>query len=205
MADQVLLYISAATDLQLERDVLGRAVTEIPTTLGWRTVLSPAGNGPVDMEAVMRADVHLLLLGGDIRAPIGWEWLLARRAGRSPWLFLKQGIRRTSAADRFRHDVAADALWSPFADVDDLRHKVLRLLVNHILDHVVHYALSPEEMARLQIWRDDLDKAASPAGAYGGTGESSVILSRERFVPSRGVLIDPNKPGSAHKPMDQND
>lgn len=190
MANQIVLYISAASDLQAERDLLGRAVAEIPTTLGWRTVFSPEGNGLVDMEAVMNADVHLLLLGGDIRAPIGLEWLLARRAGRMPCLFLKQGIRRTAAAERFIRDVAVDVKWTPFGDDDNLRRTVLRILADHILDRAVHYILTPEEMARLEAWHSDLDKPSSPADAYGGTGESSVILSRERFMPRNGVLIE---------------
>ena len=71
MADRLLLYISAASDLRAEREVLGRAVTEVPVSLAWRVVHSPGGDEPVDVDAVSRADVHLLLLGGDIRAPVG--------------------------------------------------------------------------------------------------------------------------------------
>ena len=33
MVDTLLLYISAASDMEHERDILGRAVTEIPVTL----------------------------------------------------------------------------------------------------------------------------------------------------------------------------
>ena len=89
MADRVLLYISAASDLALEREVLSRAITEIPTSLGWRITQTPIGDEPLDLEAAAQADLHLLILGGDIRAPVGVEWLAARRAGRIPTLFLK--------------------------------------------------------------------------------------------------------------------
>ena len=82
MADQVNLYVSAAADLEHEREILGRAVTEIPVTLGWRIVQSPLRDDPVDLVAVVEADVHLVIMGGDIRAPIGREWMAARRAGR---------------------------------------------------------------------------------------------------------------------------
>jgi hypothetical protein len=44
-------------------------------------------------------------------------------------------------------------------------------------------------MARLETWRGELDKTAKPEDAYSSAGESSVILSRERFVPKDGVLI----------------
>ena len=48
----VVFYISAASDLELEREVLGRAASEVPVDVGWRVVQSPAGNGPVDLEAI---------------------------------------------------------------------------------------------------------------------------------------------------------
>jgi hypothetical protein len=41
MADEVLVYVSAAPDLQREREILSRAVTEVPVPLGWRVVQSP--------------------------------------------------------------------------------------------------------------------------------------------------------------------
>ena len=71
----------SAADLEPERDLLAWAVTEVPVTLGWRIVQSPGGDEPADLETVAQADVHLLLLGSDIRAPIGQEWIAARRAG----------------------------------------------------------------------------------------------------------------------------
>jgi len=192
MADQVLLYISAAADLQHERDILGQAVTEIPTSLGWRVVLSPGSNDVVDLDAVLNAGVHLLLLGGDIRAPVGLEWTVARRASRMPLPFYKTGILQTSAARSFIRDVAIETTWQPFSDGEDLRRKALRVLVDHILQRVVYYALSLEETERLQIWRADLDKSSAPSETHGGTGESSVILSRDHIVTSGGILIEPN-------------
>lgn len=73
MVDEILVYISATPDLQQEREIPGRAVTEIPVALGWRVVQSPSGDEPADLNAAARADVHTLLLGSDIRAPIGLE------------------------------------------------------------------------------------------------------------------------------------
>jgi hypothetical protein len=73
MADRILLYISAASDLALEREVLSRAIVEIPTSLAWRIKQTPVGDEALDLEAVAVADVHLLLFGGDIRAPVGAE------------------------------------------------------------------------------------------------------------------------------------
>ncbi len=194
MADTLLLYISAASDLRAEREVLGRAVTEIPVSLAWRVVHSPRGDEPVDAEAVSRADVHLLLLGSDIRAPIGQEWRLALRAGRQPVPLLKQDILRTPAGQSFQRFVQEAATWRPFRDPAGLRRQFLALLAAHLVERAIYYRLSPLEVARLEEWRRGLESAPSH-GEEGerGAGESGVILSRERFVPSEGVLIGPKQ------------
>ncbi|MGC9347171.1 MAG: hypothetical protein ACP5JG_03440 [Anaerolineae bacterium] len=195
MADQILLYISAAADLDLEREVLGRAVTEVPVDISWRVVLSPPGNGQVEREALRSADVHVLVMGGDIRAPIGLEWQVAREAGRQPVTLLKDGILRTPAGQRFVRMVRADAGWAPFHDAAELRQKVLMVLADHILANAVRYVLSPEELSRLQRWHERLtgSTASVDEETRGGAGESSVHLSRERFTPSGGVLIEPSE------------
>ncbi len=191
MANQVVFYISAASDLEVEREILGRAVTEVPVDLGWRVVQSPAGNGPVDLEAITHAGVHVVLMGSDIRAPIGLEWQVARQAGRRPVAFLKQETLRTPAGQDFVRAIRHTQSWVPFADGAELRRKVLELLAEHLLNHAVHYVLKPEEMATLSSWRDGLAKESEAVDeeTRGGAGESSVILSRERFMPSGGVII----------------
>jgi hypothetical protein len=190
MADQILLYISAAPDLEREREIMGRAVTEIPVTLGWRIVQSPGRDDPVDASAVSGADVHLLLLGSDIRAPIGLEWVTARRVGHWPVPFLKQNVLRTPAGESFIHYIREQTNWHPFKDAAELRLKVLRLLAGHILERATYYALSVEELARLQAWRSQLESVSSTVDeAHSGTGESGIVLSRERYVPSEGILI----------------
>jgi hypothetical protein len=191
MADRILLYISAASDLALEREVLGRATTEIPTSLGWRITQTPVASEPLDLAAVAAADVHLLIMGGDIRAPVGAEWLAARHAGRLPTLFLKQDAHHTPAAQIFIRDLERYADWRPFDDAADLRRQVLALLTEHILNHASHYRLRPEEFEKLHAWRKQFETTdKKPVDkTRGGAGASSVILSTERFTPSEGKLI----------------
>jgi hypothetical protein len=191
LSDRVSVYVSAASDLEEEREVLGRAVTEVPVSLGWRIVQSPLKDEPVDLEAVVQANVHLFLLGSDIRAPVGQEWLVAGRMARRPELFLKKGVLRTPAAQDFIRFVGEQAGWREFSSGNELRGKVLRLLVAHILAEADRYALSPVELTRLQACRSDLERLPSSPGEdmRGGAGESGVVLSRDRYVPSEGVLV----------------
>jgi len=205
MADRVLLYISAAPDLALEREVLSRAITEIPTSLGWRITQTPIGDEPLDLEAAAQADLHLLILGGDIRAPVGVEWLAARRAGRIPTLFLKQSAHHTPAAAFFIHDLERYAAWRPFDDAADLRRQVLTLLVEHILNHAIHYQINPDEFEKLRTWRKQLETPEKQPvdKTRGGAGASSVILSPERVISSEGKLVggtrSKRKASSPHK------
>lgn len=206
MIDKLFLYISAAQDLERERDLLSRAVVDIPTSLGWRIVQSPIRGEPVDLELVTRADLHLVLLGGDIRAPIGLEWLTARRSGRSPALFLKKEIPRTPAAQSFMRYVEGQSNWQSFKDLPDLRDQALRLISSHLLARADYYSISSAEYERLQDWIEQIEAqqremSVEPRGV---TGESSVIFSPERYMPSEGVLLEePKESGEPGEPGDQ--
>ena len=193
MADEILVYISAAADLQPEREILGRAVTEVPVTLGWRVVQSPPGDEPADLDAAADADVHILLLGSDIRAPIGREWVAARRAGRQPLPFLKQGVLQTPAAQSFQRFIEEQVAWRPFRGASELRRQVLKLLADHILIRAHYYALSPPELTGLQAWRSEIERPGHSVdeATQGGAATSGVVLSPQRYVPSEGVLVQP--------------
>lgn len=191
MADVLLLYISAAANLELEREVLNRSITEIPTTLAWRIVLTPLTAGEPDLHAIADADVHLLLLGSDVRAPVGVEWLAARRAGHMPTLWLSASVAHTQAAQAFAHELGRYATWHRYADVAELRRQVLLHLTQHILSHRKHYGLSDKEYETLNTWRKELagKKRDKVDQTRGGAGDSGIILSAERYIPTDGVLL----------------
>ena len=189
----VNLYISAALDLELEREILGRAAAEIPVTLGWRIFQSPAHGEPVNLEAVVRADVHLLLLGSDIRAPIGLEWRTARRAGKIPVLFLKNDALRTPAGQDFRRYVAQEQEWRTYQDIPGLHRQALGLLCEVLIGRAIDFNLQPQEFERLKEWRKELDAAGKQDidDTRAGAGDSGVILSPEQAASAGGILLQP--------------
>jgi len=189
--DPIIFYISAASDLEAEREVLGRAVTEVPVDLGWRVVQSPAGNGPVDFEAIASADLHVVLMGGDIRAPIGLEWQVAHQTGRRPAVYLKENTLRTPSGQDFIRLVRQVQTWERFEDGADLRRRVLMRLADYLVDHAAAFVLSPDQIAGLISWREALATSteAVDEDLRGGAGESSVILSREGIETQGGVVI----------------
>lgn len=192
MSKAVLFYISAASDMDLEREILGRAVADVPGDLEFRVVQSPDGNGLVDVDAISSADVHILVMGGDIRAPVGLEWQLARQAGRHPVGFLRRGTLRTPAGQDFVRFVARVQVWEGFDSGTMLRIKVLMLLANHILAHAGRHGLTADEIVRLHMWREALTTSPQAVDTVtrGGAGESSIVLSRRRIVTAGGVLLE---------------
>lgn len=202
MADTIRLYISAAPHLHLEREVLSRATTEVPTTLAWRIVQTPSGGEAADLEAAAQADLHILILSDDIQAPLGAEWLAARRAGRSQALFLRKNVPRTPAGTAFVREMEQRAVWRLYQDAADLRRQVLELLVEHILSSATYYELSATEAERLSEWQAQLRAANRQAvdPTLGGAGASSVVLSVERYVPSEGRLVESPSPPAEAEP-----
>jgi hypothetical protein len=193
MVDKLRLYISAASDLRFERDVLARAITEIPTSLGWTITQTPGADHEPDLEAVAQANFHLLILGSDIQAPVGLEWATARRAGNQVTLLYKSSALQTQAAQAFVREVARFGRWHAFADAFELRWRALRLLVDHILANSARYEIGSQEAEKLRAWRKTLDAQAREKKAVndtrGGAEESAVILTTERFIPSEGRLL----------------
>ena len=182
----VTIYISAASDLMAEREALGRTIAGLPVSLAWRVVQTPVGDEPLDLEALRAADLYILVMGGDIRAPVGLEWHVARRAGRPAVAFLKEGIPRTPAGQVFIHD--ADVSWQPFTDAADLSHRVERVLAEHLIEQATRYLLTPVEIEALESLRKgEKEQEETPEGE--GAGRSAVILSRERFTPGEGTIV----------------
>ena len=64
-----------------------------------------------------------------------------------------------------------------------------------------YYSLSSAEYDSLQAWINQLEEPQGEVGdeLHGVTGESSVILSPERYVPSDGILIEKPQGSGEHE------
>lgn len=186
--DTVTIYVSAAPKLAAERDALARTIADLPVTLAWRIVQTPAQAEPLDRETLQAADLHVLVMGSDIRAPVGLERALVRRAGRPTVAFLKRGVLHTPAGQAFVRQT--DVEWQRYTDVADLRRQVQRLLAEHLLRHAAQYALTSLEVEQLDALREGEAEGAKENGEREVADHSAMILSRERFEPSEGVIVE---------------
>lgn len=103
--------------------------------------------------------------------------------------FLKQDVARTPAGHVFVSQ--AEVAWHRFTDAADLGRQVQRVLAEHLLHHATHYALTLIEVEQLEALRaTEAGKETEEPAAGEGAGSSAVILSRERFVPREGVVVN---------------
>jgi hypothetical protein len=183
----VTIYISAAPDLRVERDMLARTIAELPISLAWRIQQTPAEGESVDRESLRQAEVHILIMGGDIRAPVGLEHDIVQHVGRPAFAFLKRDVIRTPAGRVFAKQ--PDISWRPFVDARDLSRQVQHVLSEHLVRHAPRYALTPDEVESLRALLHDEAEGEEPAEGR-GADHSAVVLSRDRFVPHEGKLVD---------------
>lgn len=184
----VTIYISAASDLMAERETLARMVAELPVTLAWHIAQTPVSQtDSLDTEALQVADLHFLLMGTDIRAPVGLEWYIAGRFQRPSVAFLKRDVPRTPAGQVFIRDTRVD--WQPFAGAADLSRQVQLVLAEHLVRYAPRYALTPNEVTQLEALAA-ADTAVEQPALGEEAGHSAVILSRERYEPNEGIVVD---------------
>lgn len=188
MVDTFKLFVSAADDLSPEREIIGHLVTEIPVTLGWQINLSPTGKSLDNAQLVMDADFHLIVIGEDIRAPVGYEWQVSRRAGKLPPFFIKQGLKRTMAAADFLKTISNYPKLHDYTLLSNFRTRILNQIGNYIITRADYFELKPAEFENINNFVQDLEDI-EPNILDHVTGEDSILLTRERFIPKDGILI----------------
>jgi len=191
-AHRLRLFVSAGADLEAEHEAIGRGVAHIPVpSLGWAIGRTPRRREPqfVAWEEIAAADLFLLILGRDIKAPVGVELLAARRAGRQV-LAYRKNVRRTQAAEAFAREAAVD--WIEY----DVPREVARLaqvaLVETVLAQGPARRLPPVERDTLRGFLEGLRRGkveTPPLEETGGAGGGGVILVPGKDLPPGGVLV----------------
>jgi len=190
VVDTLKLFISAAGDLPEERELIGHIVTELPATHGWQINLSPLGKNLENKDQILEADHHFIIFGEDIRAPIGYEWHISRTIGRQPPLFIKQNIPRTIAGGDFLKGIYNYPFQIPYTSLAEFRKLVLRNIGKHLIKYAHKFDLKKMEIENITNFIEQLEDI-EPNLIDNVTGEDSIILTRERFTPKNGVLIQP--------------
>ena len=188
--ERARLYVSISPDLGHEREVMGRAVAGLPVDVGWEVSYTPGptDRNPVDPMTAAAADVYVLALGADIRAPMGVEWTAARRARLTPLALLKE-VSRTPAAQEFVK--TGDIAWVSFKLASEVTPKLQLCLYQAILDRAARFQLTTPEWSTLQEFVKGLqEKPTSPAeDTRQGAGQGGVIFAPSREAGKGGIVV----------------
>lgn len=185
MATSMRLFISGGPDLEPAREVLGRALAELPINVGWVIKRTP------DVDAVAECHAFLLLLGADIVAPVGWELYWARRTEK-PVVAFRQEVMRTPACHVFMQDNAG-LDWHGFADYAALRRSAMRALGTFLLSEPQRYGLTIPEIVALQGHVQSLAQTPAPVAPgspkVAGAGGGGVIFAPGKDLPPGTQII----------------
>jgi hypothetical protein len=195
MTSRLKVFVSVGPDLEMEREVVGKAIAELPLSVGWVIKHTPlrGESGEPAMEAVSTCDFYALLVGADITAPMGAELHVARRSGKRIVAFLKE-TSRTPAAYVFVKRLPEE--WQRFSEQRELERLFRRSLVDQILERPESLGISVADWEALSVLSTELADETSPpheeepVPRHGGAGSDAVIVSPTRDVPSGGVLVD---------------
>jgi hypothetical protein len=191
MSDSVRVYVSAGPELEPEREAIGRALAEFPINLGWEIKRTPRIGERTGVESAGHCDAFVLLFASDIRAPVGWERMIAKQTGRFCLAFLRRGALQTPAGRQFVRELKTE--WRPFDTGQDLARQLMEALSVHVLEHWQRFRLSAQEWERLSSFVARLrgeEIVEGPEAEPAGAGEGGVILAPGRNVPRGGVVVD---------------
>ncbi len=132
MADLLHLFVSIGPDLELEREYIGQAVARLPGSLAWQITYTPAPGEarPPDPHLLQDIAFYAIILGRGITAPMGWELLSARRAGKQPLAYAKD-VSRTLAAMDFA--ARSELAWTEYKEAGELLHLVQEALAKALV------------------------------------------------------------------------
>ena len=187
MTTRVRLFISAGPGEDPARELLGRALAELPVNIGWVIKRTP------DVDSVPECHLVALVLGADIWAPVGLELWWARRTEK-PILAYRSDALRTPAGQVFLQENAW-LEWSRYADLSGLRRAFLRDVSRFLLAHPDRYGVTQMEAETLRGFAAGLEPpvpASVPARAHEpatGAGGGGVILAPGKDTPPGARLV----------------
>jgi hypothetical protein len=183
MPRPIHLFVSSSAELQLEREVVGQTVAQLPLTIGWQIDHTPQPGAPAaeDLSRVASSDLYVLILGHDFSAPMGAELRqLQQQAGRQPLLYRKRCTRSPSSQDAVRR---LELDWRTFLDPDELRALLRRDLLRALLQRAGEVGLDMHELEQLLQLAEkesgEREKRTAEGSGRGEAGRSGVILGRE--------------------------
>lgn len=188
MAETLRLFISATSDLEAERNLIGTTLAQLPAHNRVEIRRTPARGDTYSniFEQIANCDRVFFLLGQDITAPAGQEWYLALELERQI-IPLRKEVTMTPAGLSFLRGTLFK--WQTFRHAADLEQIVGRNLVRTLLNPNNRYGLTMTERRLLQAHQfhsAPAEEESLPRGAEGG----GVLLDQRDPDTVVGVKLD---------------
>ncbi len=154
MDRQLAIYVSAAPEMDRECELLGQLLADMTPSVRWTIKRTPTAHedGNPDLEALSHSQFYLILMGSDIVAPVGVEWMAARKAGMMLFAYHNAAAAITPAGSVFMRD--AGITWedykTPQEFINSLEHALIAELLRGTPGYGLHLGDIEELSARLK-------------------------------------------------------
>lgn len=179
MVTELGLYVSAAAEMDAECELLGQMLAGMPDSIRWVIKRTPqeAWEGNPDLEYLEQSRFYVLLLGMDVKAPMGVEWQAALESDLACFAYRKKDAPPSPAASIFAQ--RAELPWhyydSPREFVRDLEERLIHELVSGTPGYGLDLAAIQKLSARLEELSTQNDERKSEDRR--GAGSGGVILT----------------------------
>jgi hypothetical protein len=183
MTTRVRLFISAGPGEEPIRELLGRALAELPVNIGWVIKRTP------DVDSVPESHLFALVLGADIWAPVGLELWWARRTEKPIRAYRSDAIRTPAGQVFLQENAWLD--WTRYVDLPGLRRAFLKDMSRFLLAHRDRYGVTPVEAETLRNVAVGLEQSTPAPVATKATGAAGggVILAPGKDMPPGARLV----------------
>jgi hypothetical protein len=177
---ELAIYVSAAPEMDAECELLGQLLAEMTPATRWVIKRTPAPNegGNPDLDALRASHLYLILLGMDIYAPMGVEWMAAQGAHITTFAFRSTEAVPSPAATDFARN--APVAWVLYETPLDFVRQFEHLLIEELLRGTPGYGLDLADVEGLLARQERLEEAPdAPDGEdRRGAGRGGVILPK---------------------------
>jgi hypothetical protein len=180
MARELLFYVSASTEMEAECELLGQMLASLPQTVRWVIKRTP---GPhelqtPDLGTLRRSHFYLILLGMDIQAPIGVEFLEAQSAGKTTFAYRNSKATPSPAASVFARD--ARIQWENYHTPSEFARHFERQLIEKLIGGTPGFGLDLGDIEVLAARLKSLEepKPQPESEERRGAGQGGVILPK---------------------------
>ena len=183
MSDELTIYISAAPEMDAECELVGQLLAEVPRSRRWRIRRTPGVHEPgnPDLVALAESQFYLILLGGDVYAPIGLEASRALQADLPVFAHRCLGYPPAPATSHFAHNVGLR--WQSYQTPAEFARAFERQLVTQLIAGTPGYGLLISDIEELMARQEAFEAQARDGEALPeseerrrGAGRGGIIL-----------------------------